>query len=409
MMRWWTLTVLSLVAGFGLACQDTPEPFAPDAGSLSPSFSISPTPTTLYYGDFALDGTQKWLPGVWDMTAGPVTLRYTADISHAPNVAYNEDYSLQAVAGLYSSLGSGARMVAFNYDWSLTPDQFPTYPDADGTLDLDDKIHLQRFPDPGSWGELMYDVLCGPNEVVAPAIGSYDNYGIWFDRDGVDPWQANSWGAVDGGTYNTLGTYDTQILFRKASSGLQGGTACPTIEPDLPNNDAPDGGVPTGFGSWPNYPDFPAGISFAASDIEMSRMSVKLEGNPGPGAIAINGVTVTGYLVLESGTATGGGWFIPEDGTVGLVNLGSKATFGFNAKQKNGNSTGHLEFQYHGDGLTLTSESYDWVTLSASQGDVRGNRDRQRRGWVEVPGPRRGRRQAGHGHRPFRDPDLDGD
>ena len=46
---------------------------------------------------------------------------------------------------------------------------------------LDDKFNLQRFPNPGSWGEAMYDVKCNTNEVVS-AFGSGNNYGIWFDR-----------------------------------------------------------------------------------------------------------------------------------------------------------------------------------------------------------------------------------
>jgi hypothetical protein len=39
----------------------------------------------------------------------------------------------------------------------------------------------------------------------AAPFGTYDSYGIWYDRDGVDPSQALSWGAVNGGTYNTQG------------------------------------------------------------------------------------------------------------------------------------------------------------------------------------------------------------
>ena len=46
--------------------------------------------------------------------------------------------------------------------------------------------------------------------VTAPAlqagpIGTTVNYGIWFDRDGVDAGTAASWGQVNGDTYNTGG------------------------------------------------------------------------------------------------------------------------------------------------------------------------------------------------------------
>lgn len=71
---------------------------------------------------------------------------------------------------------------------------------------------------------------------------------------------------------------------------------------------------------------------------------------------------------MVDGMATGGGWFIPEeDKATGLVALGSRASFGFVAKQKDNVSSGNLQFIYHGDNLNLASTSYDWVALSATQ------------------------------------------
>jgi hypothetical protein len=71
--------------------------------------------------------------------------------------------------------------------------------------------------------------------------------------------------------------------------------------------------------------------------------------------------------------ATGGGWYIPEEGTdefgskfVG-ENSGGKATFGFIAKQKDGKSSGNLEFKYHADNFNFKSTSYDSVTVSSTQ------------------------------------------
>ncbi len=71
-----------------------------------------------------------------------------------------------------------------------------------------------------------------------------------------------------------------------------------------------------------------------------------------------------------SGTASGGGWFIP-DIWHGIA-PGGKATFGFVARDKKGDVSGHLEFQYHADGLNLKSISYDSVKVSATQAMFEG-------------------------------------
>jgi len=87
--------------------------------------------------------------------------------------------------------------------------------------------------------------------------------------------------------------------------------------------------------------------------------------------------------------ATGGGWFIPEpDNSSGLTLNGSKATFGFVAKQKSGQSSGQLEFQYKADMLNLKSTSYDWVAVSSTQamfegtGTINGSGEYKFRVWA---------------------------
>lgn len=180
------------------------------------SFSLVPAvpasaasiPVTLYYGDITLPATYADFlqPGNWDLNAGPVTIRYTLNLVGAPNVANTGDYSQMGLVGL-SSGGSGARMCGFLSDWNNPTVKFPTYPDNDASLDNDDKFNLQRFPNPGTWDEQMYNV----NSVNTlptlglPGFNPWANYGIWFDRDGVDQWQDDMWGMVNGGTYNTLG------------------------------------------------------------------------------------------------------------------------------------------------------------------------------------------------------------
>jgi len=192
-------------------------------------------------------------------------------------------------------------MSGFLCDWDNSDKEFPSYPDNNDSLDLDDKFNMQRSPNPGSWSETMYDVLFDENydpvEIASTPFGSYDNYGIWFDRDGVDQWQATDWGAVDGGTYNTGGVYHIQIIYKKYDDTT--GTACPLFFPELENDDAPGGyGVPTGFNRLETggYEYYPAGISFETDLTKMSYMKVFVFGNSGNGKIIIKDLTVTGCL-----------------------------------------------------------------------------------------------------------------
>jgi hypothetical protein len=79
------------------------------------------------------------------------------------------------------------------------------------------------------------------------------NHAIWFDCDGVDPWQAQMWGAIEGVTYSTGGTYDVVITLHATSDTT--GEATMTIN-----------GEPQGFydpGWHPGLADLmPAGMTF---------------------------------------------------------------------------------------------------------------------------------------------------
>jgi hypothetical protein len=100
-------------------------------------------PVTKDYGDYTLpDG--GWLPGTWNLNAGPVTVTYTLDLSGAPNVAYTGNYGHAGNVGLIWWDGgpdlAGARMSGFLADWANAGIEFPLYPDNDGSQDLDDKF-----------------------------------------------------------------------------------------------------------------------------------------------------------------------------------------------------------------------------------------------------------------------------
>lgn len=258
-------------------------------------------PITKDYGDYTLPGGAGYQFETWNLNKGPVTVTYTLDLSGAPNVAYSGDYGFAGQVGLIwwnpTGPSAGALMSGFLADWGNSGTEFPSYPDEDGTLDLDDKFNLQRFPNPGSWSETQYDVVFGDPITVYPSpIGSSSNYGIWFDRDGVDEWQDDAWGAVDGGTYNTGGVYHVQLTFTKFDADT--GVVQPLFFPELPNDDAPGGfGVPTGFNrlSGGGYQYFPAGISFQTDETKMAAMRVLVQGNPGNGSIVIRDLEVTGH------------------------------------------------------------------------------------------------------------------
>jgi len=327
----------------------------------------------LYYGNFNLSGFEK-MPGSWNLNAGELIITYGLDLAGAPNIANSGNWGQMGIVGIFNSDWAGARMCGFLCDWSNSGTLFPTYPDINNNLDLDDKFNMQRFPNPGSWDEAMYDVLCNGSPIGT--FNPWANYGVWFDRDGVDPWQPFMWGMVNGGTYNTNGVYNVELTYKKQYP--TSAYVCARFFPDLlnplnqsdPNDDIY--GIPTGFfeAGWKSTgPEkFPAGISFQTSETGMADFYVYIEGYPSPGAIIVKDLAVEGYLNLEEGMATGGGWFYAENSNNFVGNSpGGKATFGFVAKQKSGISSGNLEFQYQADKINLKSSTYDWVTLAATQ------------------------------------------
>ena len=135
--------------------------------------------------------------------------------------------------------GSGV-WLATDYAWNAnTFDPDPTgYP----SLDLDDKLILQKA---GGHGEGDYNL---PSTPPTP----WANHRIWFDRDGVDQWQAKNPLAVDGGTYNTGGVYEIVITLHATSDTT--GEAYMTIN-----------GLEQGFetdGDWETMELTPAGMTF---------------------------------------------------------------------------------------------------------------------------------------------------
>lgn len=132
----------------------------------------------------------------------------------------------------YTEEGSGV-WLATDYDW--TPNTFDPDPANAPSLDLDDKLMLQKI---GGQGEGAYDLPSVP-----PAPGN--NHRFWWDRDGVDPWQNDE-------TANTGGIYQVVITLHATSAAT--GTAYMNIR-----------GLDQGFetdGNWNTIELTPAGMTF---------------------------------------------------------------------------------------------------------------------------------------------------
>lgn len=251
-----------------------------------------PDPVTINYGDVTLSSNgavdsghfcdpQCW---VWDLTACDLILSFTYDAN-----GLVDDSGCHAWAALgvreegygdfnptWDVEGAGV-WLATDYDWTVNT--FDPDPSGSPILDMDDKLLLQKA---GGHGEGDYNLPSIPPTPTA-------NHRFWFDRDGVDPWQGG-WPAVDGGTYNTGGTYDIVITLHADSD--MSGTAYMTIN-----------GLDQGFeadGDWSTMELSPAGMTFTG---DMSRMQVYygLYGYGATHAVNFRDITVTGCCVAPVG------------------------------------------------------------------------------------------------------------
>jgi len=241
---------------------DEVDEYTEEEGEVLTAIALAAAPSrarTVNYGNVPLSGGFQSgnFQDKWDLTACPLTLMATVDLTGLVDDADAHAWSelgVRQVGGgnfnpTWQAEGAGV-WLATDYDW--TPDTFnPDLPNTP-TLDLDDKLILQKG---GGWGEGSYDLpLTPPNP--------WANHGIWYDRDGVDPSQALMWGSVDGGTYNTGGKYHVVIGLRADSA--TSGSAYMAIN-----------GILQGF-YVPNWhagpPDlYPAGMTFTG---DMTRMQV---------------------------------------------------------------------------------------------------------------------------------------
>ena len=239
---------------------------------------------TKNYGDVTLSGGFQagHFPHIWDLTADDLVLSFTYDAN-----GLVDDFG--GAAHAWAELGvrspcygdfnptwqvEGAGVwLATDYHWAANT--FDPDPPGSPTLDLDDKLILQKA---GGHGEGDYNLPSSPPNPWA-------NHRIWFDRDGVDQWQAQNPLAVDGGTYNTGGTYD--IVIRLHADSATSGTAYMTVN-----------GLNQGFetdGNWNTMELSPAGMTFTG-DMTQMQVFYGLYGYGATHSVAFKDIMVTGCL-----------------------------------------------------------------------------------------------------------------
>ena len=240
---------------------------------------------TKHYDDVVL---YNWwngnFDGVWDLTQCDLTLRYTIDMSAIATAGW-----AVTEAGLREV---GAGNIDPNLKGGWMQSNYISATSNPNSQNINDMHLLSKH----GWMYQYYDAE-DADTLVTPYWSNH-NYGFWFDRDGVDQWQANLWGAVDGGTYNTGGTYDIVVTYHDI--GANQGTMFATIN-----------GVQQGLyiSGWKDaQPEFyPAGKSFTG---DMAHMQVFYGRGGGGGIVTVSDITVTGCLDPDVGKdlCKKGGW-----------------------------------------------------------------------------------------------------
>jgi hypothetical protein len=255
------------------------------AGLLLAINGVAGAQTTMDYDDVGLSGGFQagHFGDVWDLTQCDLTISFTYDATGLVD-DFGGDAHAWAELGIrqigygdfnptWMAEGAGV-WLATDYDWNV--DTFDPDPEGSPSLDLDDKLILQKG---GGQGEGNYNLPSVPPNPWA-------NHAVWFDRDGVDQWQAEMWGAIDGVTYNTGGTYAVVITLHADHATT--GTAYMTVN-----------GEPQGFydpGWHPGPADLmPAGMTFTG-DMKMMQVFYGIYGYGPTHSVGFDDITVTGCL-----------------------------------------------------------------------------------------------------------------
>lgn len=239
-------------------------------------FAASPLiAETKNYGDVTLSGGSQsgHFPDYWDLTADDITISFTYDANGLVDDAGAHAWAELGVRSpwhgdfnpTWNVEGSGV-WLATDYDW--TANTFDPDPVGDPKLDLDDKLILQKA---GGKGEGDYNLPSTP-----PAPGN--NHRIWWDRDGVDPYQNPA-------AANTGGIYQVVITLHATSDTT--GAAYMNIR-----------GLDQGFetdGNWTTIELTPAGMTFTG-DMKHLQVFYGLYGYGVQHSVTFSYIEVTGQL-----------------------------------------------------------------------------------------------------------------
>lgn len=230
------------------------------------------------YGDVSLSGGFQSgnFSDIWDLTKSDIVVTFTYDANglvddFGGNAHAWAQLGVRAVG--YSNFnptwdveGAGV-WLATDYDWAANT--FDPDPVESPTLDMDDKLILQKA---GGHGEGDYNL---PSTPPAPNA----NHRIWWDRDGVDPYQ-------NGETANTGGIYN--IVLTLHANDENSGTAYMSIR-----------GLDQGFetdGNWNTIELTPAGMTFTG-DMKHMQIFYGLYGDGATHNAAFKNIAVTGSIV----------------------------------------------------------------------------------------------------------------
>ena len=230
------------------------------------------TPVTRHYGNVTLSGSSQavYFDDYWDLTKGDLVMSYTIDLN---GVTPKADKTTS-----WTSVGLADK----GWVASGAPGAFYQNPNKQ---DVCDKHNLGASP--YRYDESSYDATDPDTLVTAPIGVPWSNYGVCFDRTGMDQWQVLMWGSVDGGTYNTGGLYDIVMTAHSISPTL--GTMFNTVN-----------GIQTGIyqTGWKNAApeNYPVGKSING-DLTKNMIAAWIWAlDDTYGSVQIDDLTVTGYL-----------------------------------------------------------------------------------------------------------------
>ena len=308
-------TIVGLLLAIGLALYPVaPSTFVQgsDNRRIIEDAPIITPQTVITYPDWvfpAASFTTYHYNDVYNLTQSDVVLRYTLDTTNLSLPPSSWSYWQQigirasgAGSDFNPPIGSGCWMSYGAKDTVPTP----------GAQNSQDKFNLQYQ---GGRDERYYDSyspITVNSQVGTPT--AWNNYGLWFDRDTVDPWQDDMWGCLDGWTYNTGGIYNVEIAYH-AISPTQG-TAFATVN-----------GVPVGFyTAWsangPNH-SYNIGMSFTGNMTQMQIFGGCWSGTGSGQSVARNIQVITDQSVCGPGTQPAGNryYYYDQGGDRGTINM----------------------------------------------------------------------------------------